>query len=54
MEHKCEGSCEEHTGEVKKVQVVSAKGYDWGTFHYCETAVAEDEKHGFAVTEVTE
>lgn len=52
MKNKCCGSCEEHEGEVKEVHVVSPNGYDWGTFFYCETAVAEDEKRGFTVTEI--
>ena len=43
---KCDGSCEEHLGEVRQVFV---KG--WGTFNYCDTAIEQDKKDGFTVFE---
>jgi len=50
MEEFCDGSCEEHVGEVVVVNVTSSRGYDWGEFHYCETAIANDRERGFIVT----
>ena len=44
----CDGSCEEHTGIVRRVNV-SDKGFDWGEFNYCETAIQEDINRGLNV-----
>ena len=45
---KCDGSCEEHTGDVTIVHVRS-DNHDWGIFHYCETAIEEDRWRGLWV-----
>ena len=52
---QCEGFCveggDEHRGTVREVRIVDPRdGYDWGTFHYCMTAVVIDKKAGFTVT----
>jgi hypothetical protein len=47
-EHKCEGGCLFHTGEVRKVRVTN-HDRDWGCFYYCHDAVYEDISNGFAV-----
>ena len=44
----CEGSCEEHYGEVLLVNVSNG----WGTFWYCQEAIAEDIRRGFVVEPV--
>lgn len=41
----CDGSCEQHEGEVVVVHVSS-----WGKFHYCQEAIAEDKRRGLFVT----
>lgn len=41
----CEGSCDEHSGEVQPVRVFGKDGYDWGYFSYCEAARAEDTEN---------
>ena len=41
----CEGSCENHQGEVKLVHVGG-----WGYWAYCDTAIAEDISRGLSVT----
>lgn len=43
----CEGSCENHEGEVLRVRVTGSA--DWGEWHYCQTAIAEDRRRGFDV-----
>ncbi len=45
---KCEGSCEEHRGQVVRVKVTDI-GKDWGEFDYCEEAIEEDERRGLDV-----
>ena len=45
---KCEGSCEEHIGEVIQVKVKSIT-HDWGDFWYCEVARQEDQQRGLSV-----
>ena len=43
----CEGSCEEHRGDIHCVRVYDKEhGIDWGWFSYCEEAVAEDTRRG--------
>lgn len=37
VKHQCEGSCEEHIGQLKEVEVVG-----WGLFTYCQAAIEED------------
>lgn len=53
---KCEGNCEEthdeHKGEIKRVQVYSKSGKDWGEFWYCENAIKEDIKRGMKICEI--
>ena len=50
MKTKCEGSCKEHKGEVKKVHVKSYT-VKWGSFYYCDEAIEEDKRRGFSVIE---
>lgn len=48
---KCEGSCEEHEGEIKRYNVVhKASGHDWGEFDYCYVAYKEDIRRGMELT----
>lgn len=43
---KCEGGCEEHTGDIKTVRVYHKEsGTDWGYFSYCEAAIKEDTEN---------
>jgi hypothetical protein len=52
---RCDGSCEEHVGIVKRVHVYDPRTRsDWGEFDYCDAAIAEDESRGFRVEIVTE
>ncbi len=51
-ENKCEGSCEEHRGEVVRVRVTDT-GKDWGEFDYCEAAIEEDKRRGLFVNPTT-
>lgn len=56
MELKCDGSCEEHIGEVKPVIVWGqswTKDNPW-KFNYCEEAIREDERRGFIVEPINE
>jgi hypothetical protein len=51
--HACDGSCEEHIGEVRPVHVVHiATGHDWGNFYYCDAAKEEDVGRGMRVEEI--
>jgi hypothetical protein len=43
----CQGTCEKHVGEVSEVAVSG-----WGTFFYCEEAIAEDKRRGLTVYKV--
>jgi hypothetical protein len=46
----CEGNCEKHTGQVVCVRVYDKKhGNDWGWYSYCEEAIDEDTRSGFAL-----
>lgn len=47
-EIKCEGSCEEHKGDVKRVHVWYGSK-DWGEFDYCDQAIEEDERRGMQI-----
>jgi hypothetical protein len=50
---KCEGSCEQHHGEVVSVRVIDKDtGQDWGLFNYCEEAIQEDLRRGFEVKRI--
>ena len=51
-EEICEGSCEKHTGQVKRVHVYGANGYDWGEFNYCEEAIKEDTLNRKMIVEI--
>jgi hypothetical protein len=44
----CEGSCEEHKGEVVPV-IIEGHGWDGTKFNYCQAAIEEDERRGFVV-----
>lgn len=47
----CDGRClldGDCQGDVVSVEV-SRFGGSWGTFRYCETAIARDESNGFRV-----
>lgn len=44
----CEGGCDEHRGEVRRVHVWHGS-YDWGWFYYCDEARAEDKRRGMTV-----
>lgn len=47
---KCDGSCEQHVGEVLPVLVRGHSIPDAGwNFNYCAVAVAEDISRGFTV-----
>ena len=45
----CEGSCEEHNGEVVPVLCYAPGDREPWKFNYCEEAIAEDERRGFTV-----
>jgi len=45
----CEGACLEHAGTIKLVHVKDKRGYDWGTWYYCDVAQKTDEKAGLLV-----
>lgn len=47
---KCDGSCGEHVGAIRKVRVWYGC-FDWGYFNYCQAAVEEDERRGLIVNE---
>lgn len=51
---QCDGSCQEHRGQVRRVKV-SAKWLPmpW-YFNYCEEAIEIDEQAGFTVDELKE
>ena len=44
----CEGSCENHKGEVIPV-IIEGHGWDGIKFNYCQAAIEEDERRGFVV-----
>ncbi len=46
---QCEGSCEEHKGEVVSVLCYAPGDREPWKFNYCEEAIAEDERRGFTV-----
>jgi hypothetical protein len=47
---RCDGACEQHDGEVRKVHVFSIRtGHDWGALNYCAAAIAKDESKGLTV-----
>ncbi|PTX14481.1 hypothetical protein C8N40_111146 [Pontibacter mucosus] len=51
-ELKCEGACATHgtcTGTVKEV-VVRRASENWGSFCYCDTAIATDTANGFSIS----
>ena len=48
----CSGSCSTHEGTVVLVRVISAAGYSWGYFAYCENAIKADEADGFTVKRI--
>lgn len=42
---KCDGSCDQHSDDVVKVNVTG-----WGQFNYCSEAIMEDRRRGLFVT----
>ena len=44
----CDGGCETHQGEVKRVRVHQGSK-DWGWWNYCDEARAEDKRRGMTV-----
>jgi hypothetical protein len=44
----CDGGCETHQGEVKRVRVHHGSK-DWGWWNYCDEARAEDKRRGMTV-----
>jgi hypothetical protein len=50
----CEGSCEKHIGEVRRVHVYGKNGYDWGEFDYCDTAINEDINRGMTIKNINQ
>ena len=43
----CDGSCEEHRGEVRAVRIFHpVSKTDWGYFSYCEEALETDKDRG--------
>ncbi len=46
---ECDGACEEHIGDVRRVHVQINTGHDWGEFNYCEAAIDEDRARGLIV-----
>jgi len=47
----CEGSCEEHRGNVRPVECWGPGDSDPWRFNYCDEAIAEDTRRGFRVVE---
>jgi hypothetical protein len=46
--NECDGSCDEHSGDVKRYRVVDPTNHqDWGHYWYCDEAVEEDKRRGF-------
>lgn len=45
----CQGSCEQHKGEIHMVTVEDEKLQKVWQFDYCEEAIAEDKRRGFNV-----
>lgn len=45
---KCDGSCDEHIGDVFPVRVFD-RDFDWGWFSYCEAARKEDARRGMTL-----
>lgn len=48
----CEGACEQHEGDCRKVRVTDLDGYDWGFFWYCDEAKRTDSSNGMIVEDV--
>ena len=44
----CDGSCDKHVGEVRRVHVIHP-AHDWGEFWYCDTAIDEDRRRELTV-----
>ena len=48
---ECQGSCREHRGTVKRVEVRDIRNRkDWGLFSYCDEAIEEDIRRGLDVS----
>jgi hypothetical protein len=46
----CDGHCEEHRGDIRRVHVTDPKdGHDWGLFFYCDEAVEADTRNNLKV-----
>jgi hypothetical protein len=48
---KCDGSCDQHRGEVRPVECWYPGDTEPWRFNYCDEAVAEDTRRGFRVVE---
>ena len=44
----CEGSCEQHSGEVRRIDVWQG-AFHWGWFDYCDQAIADNSEMGFSM-----
>lgn len=52
MPPSCEGACEPHEGEHRRVHVTDRRtGHDWGLFWYCDEAIRIDKYRGLHVEE---
>lgn len=45
----CEGSCENHSGRVRRVVIGGSSSFAGIEFNYCENAIKEDERRGFTI-----
>ncbi len=55
----CDGACGKHTGEIRRVKIVRARGDDSNAFigsefNYCQTAREEDARRGFFLETIPE
>jgi hypothetical protein len=48
---RCDGSCDEHRGDVRPVECWVPGDSDPWRFNYCDEAIAEDTRRGFRVVE---
>lgn len=48
MERKCDGNCEFHTDNIRKI-IIGNGHFEGLKFNYCENAILEDERRGFTI-----
>ena len=48
---RCDGSCDEHRGDVRPVECWAPGDSEPWRFNYCDEAIAEDTRRGFRVVE---